>query len=58
MQFWTQEHHDLYVKARLRRGTAFLQLGNLMQVGRAGRLQSIHSFKAACCRVFYCADHT
>ncbi|KAI7846401.1 hypothetical protein COHA_000111 [Chlorella ohadii] len=31
LSFWTDEQKDIFVKARLRRATAFLELGNLMQ---------------------------
>lgn len=34
MSFWTSEQQEIYIKARLRRAAAFLELGNLMQVGR------------------------
>lgn len=34
LSFWTDEQKDIFVKARLRRATAFLELGNLMQVRR------------------------
>lgn len=34
MSFWTTEQQEIYIKARLRRAAAFLELGNLMQVER------------------------